>query len=35
MTDVCNYSNDTTFHACDLDFKSLTTRLESDDALAI
>ena len=35
MTDVCNYANDTTFHACDLDLKSLITRLESDVALSI
>ena len=35
MTDVCNYADDTTFHACDLDFKSLITRLEHDAALAI
>ena len=35
MTDVCNYAYDTTFHACDLDLKSLITRLESDVALSI
>ena len=35
MTDVCNYADDTTFHACDLDLKSLITRLEDDAALAI
>ena len=35
MTDVCNYADDTTFHACDLDLKSLITRLEHDAALAI
>ena len=35
MTDVCNYANDTTFHACDLELKSLNTRLEHDAALAI
>ena len=35
MTDVCNYVDDTTFHACDLDLKSLITRLEHDAALAI
>ena len=33
MTDVCNYADDTTFHACDL--KSLITRLEHNAALAI
>ena len=35
MTDVCNYADDTTFHACDLDLKSLITRLEHDATLAI
>ena len=35
MTDVCNHANDTTFHACDLDLKSLITRLESDGAFSI
>ena len=35
MTDVCNYADDTTFHACDLDLKSLITRLEDDATLAI
>ena len=35
VTDVCNYADDTTFHACDLDVKSLITRLEHDAALAI
>ena len=35
MTDVCNYADNTTFHACDLDLKSLITRLEHDAALAI
>lgn len=34
MTDICNYAEDTTFHACDLDLKSLITRLEHDAALA-
>ena len=23
MTDVCNYADDTTFHACDLDRRSI------------
>ena len=32
MTDVCNYVDNTTFHACDL---YLITRLEHDAALAI
>ena len=27
MTDVCNYADDTTSHACDLDFKSYYTGL--------
>ena len=35
MTHVCNYADDTTFYACDLDIKSLITRLEHDAALAI
>ena len=35
MTDVCNYADDTTFHACDFDLKSLITRLEHDGALDI
>ena len=34
MTDLCNYADDTTFHAFDLDVKSLITRLEHDAALA-
>ena len=35
MTDVCNYADDTTYHACDLDLKSLITRLEHDAVFAI
>ena len=35
MTNLCNYADDTTFHACDLDLKSFITRLEHDTALAI
>ena len=35
MTDVCNYADDATFLACELDLKSLITRLEHDAALAI
>ena len=35
MTAVCNYADNTTFHACDLDLKSLITRLEHDAAFAI
>ena len=33
--DNWNYADDTTFHACDWDLKSLITRLEYDAALAI
>ena len=32
---MCNYADDTTFHACDLDLKSIIARLEHDAALAI
>ena len=35
MTSVYNYADDTTFHAFDLDLKSLNTRLEHDAALAV
>ena len=35
MTDVCNYADDATFHACDLDLKRLITRLEHDAPLAM
>ena len=35
MTGVCDYADDTTFHACDLDFKILITRLEHDATLAM
>ena len=34
MADVCNHADDKTFHACDLDLKSLITRLKHDAALA-
>ena len=34
-TDVCNYPDDTTFHACDSHLKDLITRLEHDSSLAI
>ena len=34
MTDVCNYADDTTFYACDLDLESIATRLEHDASLA-
>ena len=35
MKDMCNYANNTPFHACELDFKSLIARLEHDVFLAI
>ena len=35
MTDVCNYADDKAYRVCDLDLKSLITRLEHDAALAI
>ena len=34
-TNVCNYADDTTFHAYDSDFRDLITRLEHDSLLAI
>ena len=34
-TNVCNDMDDTTFHACDSDFKDLLARLEHDSLLAI
>ena len=34
MTNVCNYADDTTFHACDSDLESLIQRLEHDSMLA-
>ena len=34
-TDVCNYADDTTFHACDTDLNGLILRLEHDSKLAI
>ena len=33
-TNVCYYTDDTIFHACDLDLKDLITRLEQDSLLA-
>ena len=33
MTDACDCAGDATFHACDLDLKSLITKLEHDVAL--
>ena len=35
MTDVCNYGDDTTFHAYDSYLESLIQRLEHDSMLAI
>ena len=34
-TNVCNFADDTTFHACDRDVSSLINRLEHDSYLAI
>ena len=34
-TDVCNYADDTTFHACDMDLENLVRRLEHDSMLVI
>ena len=33
MTSVCNYADDTTFHACDSDLESLIQRLKHDAML--
>ena len=33
-TEVCNFSDDTTFYACDKDLSSLINRLEHDSLLA-
>ena len=35
LTNVCNYADDTTFHACDSDICSLIKSLEHDSLLAI
>ena len=35
MTNVCNYVDDTAFHACDSDLDSLIQTLEHDSMLAI
>ena len=35
LTDVCNYADDTTFHACDSNLDDLIRRLEHDSVLAI
>ena len=34
-TNICNYADDTTFHACDLDLANLINRLENDSMLAM
>ena len=35
MTNVCSYTDDTTFHACESDLESLIQRLPHDSVLAI
>ena len=35
LTDVCNYVDDTTFHACDSNLDDLLRRLDHDSILAI
>ena len=35
LTDVCNFADDTTFHACDSSLEDLVNRLEHDANLAI
>ena len=32
---MCNYTDNTTFHACDSDLEDLITRMEHDSLLAI
>ena len=34
LTDVCNFADDTSFHACDSSLKDLAKRLEHDANLA-
>ena len=34
-TNVCNYADDTTFHACDTDLSNLVLRLEHDSKIAV
>ena len=34
MSDACNYADDATFHACDMNLKSLIARLEHDAVFA-
>ena len=35
FTDLCNFADDTTFHACDMYLNSLIKRLELDSFLPI
>ena len=35
LTDVCNFADDTTFHACDSSLEDLVNKLEHDADLAI
>ena len=35
FTDMCDFVDDTTFYTCNMDFNSLTKRLEHDSFLAI
>ena len=35
LTDVCNFADNTTFHACDSSLEDLVNRLEHDADLAI
>ena len=35
VTDLCNFADDTTFYACDMDSNSLIKRLEHDSFVAI
>ena len=35
LTNVCNYADDTAFHACNSDLGNLVNRLEHDSVLAI
>ena len=34
-TNLCNYADDTTLHACGMDLENLARRLEHDSMLAI
>ena len=34
-TDVCNFADDTTLYACDMDLKTVLSKLEHDSLLAI